>query len=138
MHTSKSFIKHDDPLVACSICGNHIKLVRWIANNGLSHIRAWCDDCSKWHTWRSGGQNLPKETVKIWGIRIDELPPMYGEKSGSCSVRGCQNTDVEKHHIMPRHLHNLYEDWPTILLCRKHHKEWHEFLTPDMYKKLPY
>lgn len=63
--------------------------------------------------------------------------PIVNDYRGTvgCSVVGCTATAVEQHHFMPVHIAGGLEKanlWPMAPLCRTHHYEWHEKVTPYM------
>lgn len=55
----------------------------------------------------------------------------YFRQKNYCAV--CGSSDVELHHFAPTHLFGSESDkWPKAYLCRKHHKQWHDLVTPNM------
>jgi hypothetical protein len=51
------------------------------------------------------------------------------ECSPACQVFGCKTPyqDIERHHIAPVAIFGAEaNDWPLIMLCKHHHREWHE------------
>ena len=54
-------------------------------------------------------------------------------KKNQCAV--CGSYQVELHHFAPKYLFGDDSDnWPTAYLCREHHKQWHDIVTPNMCK----
>ena len=127
----------DTPKVNCSKCGALIDLVQWQGRNGVTHVRAWCKQHrGGWHKFGSGGVNLPKENFKaLYEMLPAQLPLMAGVSNDTCTYQGCEENFVELHHIMPRFIKDDFEYWPLVFLCKKHHAEWHSFVTPGMNKR---
>lgn len=82
------------------------------------------------------------EQLKLASKDLAERKIMKIEKkSGRCGFKGCKDTDVEKHHIMPKgycvvdpkdpDVMNA-DDWPVVLLCSYHHMRWHATLTAGL------
>lgn len=84
------------------------------------------------------------------GNHVDPKNPFYNKKmfdldaltvlvdlrdSGEpCAI--CGKKETEYHHFAPRHLFGDDADnWPTAWLCKDHHKEWHDKVTPNMHKR---
>jgi hypothetical protein len=52
---------------------------------------------------------------------------------GRCSVRGCDNEDVEWQHWFPQAIDGeLAARFPQGYLCREHHEEWGHRVTPTL------
>jgi len=78
---------------------------------------------------------IPHRIIKKHGIDIEGLPQLEDRAGAVCSVTQCGNVKTESHHIAPYHLFDNPNDWPQIPLCKKHHKEWHDIVTPNMTRK---
>lgn len=111
----------------CGKCGQVGELKRVISQNGGTHI-AYCCTCGHVSKW------IKKETVAEAGIEILTLPihAAYNDVR-QCEVKGCMNYGYEWHHIAPRHLFGDEAGlWPMVKLCKPHHKQWHDIVTPNM------
>lgn len=101
-----------------------------VAGNGSLHILAWCDECQRWSS-----SAIPASYVRSMDVSIDMLPVVADHRGffAVCSVRGCWSDDVELNHFAPRGIFGgEADDWPTAYLCRKHHQEWGERVTPSL------
>ena len=97
-----------------------------IISSGAKAVRARCQVCGKPPT-----KNDPSYAQK--DRKVTELSVFSAElfeKSEPCSV--CGQLGTEWHHFAPRHLFEDADRWPTAYLCRAHHREWHDKLTPKM------
>mgnify|MGYP003650688885 CR=1 FL=1 len=80
------------------------------------------------------------EELKLSSKELAERKVMKIEKKAeTCGCKGCNNTDVEKHHIMPKGYCDLEgpeamdaDDWPLVVLCSYHHMRWHATLTAGL------
>jgi hypothetical protein len=52
-----------------------------------------------------------------------------------CEYEGCEITNTQRHHIMPRAYMDDADKWPKVTLCVYHHDKWHAFLTTGLVKK---
>lgn len=69
------------------------------------------------------------------GMAIRDLPVVesYLGQFGRCVVKGCESVDVQLNHFGPRAIFRDDADrWPTGYLCREHHREWGERVTPHL------
>ena len=102
-----------------------------IATNGTFQVVAWCPECERW----SSGP-LAHAWVRSLGIDpTRDLPIIFDNRGlpAICSVKGCGSDDVELNHFAPRAIFKgEADDWPTAYLCRKHHREWGERVTPSL------
>ena len=114
---------------SCSKCNGLGILQKAIISNGEVQIKYICQMC--------GRRSLPisKKIIAASGIDINMLEVGDSYATIECEVKGCVNVGYEWHHIAPRHLFENPDLWPQIKLCKKHHKEWHETVTPNMCKK---
>jgi hypothetical protein len=117
----------------CKRCGSeYINKYRQIARNGAVTIILRCANC---------GENPTPATPfhgKAAFPEYETFPVLndYREFGEPCAVRGCDDIETEYHHFAPRHLFgNDAEDYPGAYLCRRHHKEWHDKVTPEMAKR---
>lgn len=117
----------------CSKCGSEkIKIGYTYKSNGSIVYPPYCEDCGTVDT------HCIKKTDAI-KIKY-ELKLVYfkshikGYSNNKCVV--CGNKDVELHHFAPVHLFGSEaEKWPKAYLCRLHHKQWHDLVTPNMCNK---
>lgn len=93
----------------------------------------------------NGAEERANEYCTICGYRSSPLPRRAWEalirlgtevgyrfihSAHPCSVTGCTNTGHERHHWAPVAVFGATADaWPTSLLCREHHQEWHRAMT---------
>lgn len=91
----------------------------------------WCK--SDAHYRKCGGairKPTEDELVELPMCRDNYQPP-----SDPCER--CGTVDyLDNHHWAPRHLFgDDCNNWPTGLLCRNCHTEWHAKVTPNMHRK---
>lgn len=101
-----------------------------IAGNGSLAILCWCDECQQWSTGA-----VAAEAVKALGLSTSQIPVIFNYRGlyAICSVQGCGSDDVELNHFAPRAIFGAEaEAWPKAYLCRKHHREWGERVTPAL------
>jgi hypothetical protein len=70
-----------------------------------------------------------------WGIDIAALPVVadYAGVYGRCSVHDCTENGAQLHHFAPTGIFGAEADyWPVGYLCRRHHAEWHQRVTPGL------
>ena len=101
--------------------------VRRVANGSLQVV--WtCRTC--------GYRSTPiPHYVAERHVHVRELPIIedYAGLYARCIVRGCGSDEVEWHHLAPRAIfEDAADDWGIIALCRKHHQEWGERVTPQL------
>jgi hypothetical protein len=95
------------------------------ASNGNICLRLKCQRCME-----RGGMDIPHTLVRSkedW-----ERIPILKDNSGlyrpeaTAICERCGASDVEQHHWAPQEVFGLESyDWPTGLLCRPCHREWH-------------
>lgn len=101
-----------------------------IASSGAYALLAWCHECGR---WASGA--IPTYHLDRLGLRADDIRVVADHRGslGRCSVRGCDSEDVELNHFAPQATFGEASwDWPTAYLCRRHHREWGERVTPHL------
>lgn len=103
--------------------------VRRVANGSLQVI--WkCNWCGLKTT------PVPQRLVTEHGISIHELPIVedYAGLYARCIVRGCGSDEVEWNHIAPKGIfgEDEAEDWGQVAMCRRHHEEWGNRVTPQL------
>ena len=118
----------------CARCGSvAVRRVKNIAANGAEMIWDQCRSCGK--NAASSGLWIPRAEA---GEAGGDLPIVtdYSANGEPCAVCGSRATEL--HHWAPRHLFG--DDcwhWPTAPLCKRHHREWHDRVTPGMAQRAP-
>mgnify|MGYP000849599729 CR=1 FL=1 len=118
----------------CNKCGAQGKAVlsRLIDSSERSLVRAWCLSC-----FSVGDRNFSYADIKKRGIILDLIPVYSRAESHVCAVEGCNRTDTQLHHWLPRHKvadYDLPARFPQSYLCPEHHALWHKLVTPEMSK----
>jgi hypothetical protein len=116
--------------ITCEQCGSKRILfgIQYSASGSLTII-AKCDKCgnrpqSKHPFYNKADFDLTK--LQIWED--------YRQRSEPCAVCKSRNGS-EYHHFAPRHLFGDDADmWPGAWLCKEHHDQWHNIVTPNMRK----
>lgn len=102
-----------------------------IAANGTFQVRVRCYECKR---WSSAG--IHHDFVRALGLNpLQDLPVIRDARGflAICSVVGCGRDDVELNHFAPRGIFGAEaDDWPTAFLCRQHHTEWGNRVTPSL------
>lgn len=102
-----------------------------IAANGTFQVRARCYECRR---WSSGA--IAHAYIRSLGINpLQDLPVIRDHRGylAICAVIGCGSDDVELNHFAPRAIFGKdADDWPTAFLCRRHHREWGQRVTPSL------
>jgi hypothetical protein len=101
-----------------------------IAANGSFQFRARCYECRRW-----ASSSIAHAYVYSLGLRFTDIEVIRDARGylAICSVRGCGSDDVELNHFAPRAIFGTQADeWPTAFLCRKHHQEWGQRVTPQL------
>ena len=117
----------------CKQCENTSEalLVRDITNSGVSNVYWLCSKCQG-HA-QGAAQWISHRKLTDYGIVIDDLPIIQDGRSDLCIV--CGQSATEYHHWAPRHIFGDESDlWPGAFLCKIHHDQWHQMVTPNMYK----
>lgn len=119
-------------IIACGHCGKTAFYYRQYSANGAVTIVAHCNHCQRNAT---PGTAFHKKSDHP-DFETYEILSDYREQSEPCAVSGCQNRDTEYHHFAPRHLFGEHADsYPGAYLCKEHHKNWHDIVTPNMSKR---
>jgi hypothetical protein len=125
----------------CERCGStNVKLRRQIIGSGAVQIAWWCTVCKRW------AQRVPRwlphayVTLALSALKpartIEDIPVVsdYSETS-PCIICGGPS---ESHHWAPRALSDAFGDdwdkWPQAPLCVRHHRMWHDIVTPNLGK----
>ena len=104
-------------------------LSRTVAANGAVQVRVdppFFDDAGRPSIWLGRGD------VRLWDLMgqlgyscIEEIPLGADYRVDHC--QRCGALGVEEHHIAPRALFGAEADeYPTVQLCVKCHRAWHE------------
>jgi hypothetical protein len=89
----------------------------------------YCESCE--HAINKPPKWLPHDLVSKFVI-IDNLP-VIGDYSQNEHCAVCGKPGTEYHHWAPRHKFGDEADsWPGAYLCKKHHDQWHQIVTPTM------
>jgi hypothetical protein len=128
-------------------CGWGCQDQLWLAaatrtRNGVLIGRVHCGGC---------GRLTPSHSISHKLLDPDGLPVLNDRACSICAGRGCpkcscrcaeancDSFETELHHILPWHIATPNglnaNNWPTVFLCRPHHKEWHDLVTPNMNKR---
>ncbi|HET7128947.1 MAG TPA: hypothetical protein VFJ93_07725 [Gaiellaceae bacterium] len=102
------------------------------ASNGAIQVIWSCERCDY------VSSPIPDYVSRAAGIEIAQLPIVidYAGQFGRCIVRGCESDDVELNHFGPRAIFGAEaENWPMGYLCRRHHREWGERVTPQLNRR---
>ena len=119
-------------LMTCTRCNQktYAKLVRMITHAGVSNVFWRCQVCKlnvKSAAW------IKHQSLIDYGVDIDTLEIDRDHREHGCVV--CSQLGVENHHWSPRHLFgDEAERWPQDWLCKEHHDQWHNTVTPNMIK----
>lgn len=123
-------------------------MTRKFENNPL--IKGPCPDCGAVGAWlvmrfvnAAGATTYPwcctqcayKSNLSEakWLVKLDKVPPPeYKARIERPRCARCGEEGAAEHHWAPKHLFDDAYSWPTSYLCKKHHKEWHTKVTPQM------
>lgn len=120
--------------ITCIMCKTTglVDLVRNINNTGASNVFWKCRACGK--NAMGSAYWISHKKIVDHGISIDDIPVNEDQRSDLCAV--CGEPGVHLHHWAPRFIFgDICDNWPVSYLCRKHHQEWHDRVTPRMCEK---
>lgn len=102
--------------------GDQEELVEFPKVNGTVGLRMRCSTCGTHNL-----DDIAQARAAAWGLTVrGRLTPRVRTSLGPCSVKGCEETNVELHHFAPRNTFGEEcDDWPVSALCVPHHREWH-------------
>lgn len=126
-------IRHVEKVHFCEKCNSDqpVRLVRIISQSGVSMVY-W--NCIKGnHAINKPVKYIPHVQIKSAKIDLETLP-VASNYSGHEVCAVCGSPYAERHHWAPRHLFQDADSWPQDYLCDKHHKMWHDIVTPNMSK----
>jgi len=115
----------------CPQCNTQVRaqLVRNITRNGASQVYWFC----LLHQGATHPASYIKhELITNFGVNIDDLP-VKENYSGMELCAVCGSPTTENHHWAPSYL--FADDsnrWPQSPLCPRHHRLWHQMVTPNM------
>lgn len=93
--------------------------------DGRHEIRLFCQHHTDQHGHKSITTGLPQTNHPNWQ-QYPTLRTHPPTTYGPCCVKNCPNPATERHHWAPRKLWpTTADDWPTDMICRQHHTEWH-------------
>jgi hypothetical protein len=116
--------------VVCQHCGcRRIAFGLHINRSGAKTVIARCSNCGY-----NPIKNKPFYSVKDFDI--ETMPVLMDDRPDSEPCAVCkEKRGSQYHHFAPRHLFGTEcEDWPGAWLCKKHHDQWHDIVTPNMRK----
>lgn len=131
----------------CHLCyGYNVWLHYQITASGTRQYFWYCEDCER-ITPRS--TYIPHATVLGWmeGWSLGQRARFNNERlikdlsaRQVCAV--CGEPGTEYHHWAPQAYRDRFgpewNHWPTVFLCRKHHRQWHEIVTPTLIRMTSY
>ena len=108
-----------------------------------------CETCENtgprlFSSGKYAGRGLnPEGWVSHAAIRVDDFIPLICDETiphdafEPCRVCNVRHNTNELHHWLPKAIAGLEmaEKWPKDFLCREHHIEWHQFMTPQFHGK---
>lgn len=122
------------PCVHCGADIDCLVMFRVVTASGIDQYRWACSVCWKFSTLTV--DNIPHDVINSW-VAAGHIParadiPVWSDYTGErCAV--CGAIGGELHHWAPEALADKFPEWnswPAAYLCRKHHREWHEVVTP--------
>jgi len=127
----------------CDRCNKSVRtgLRKTIFGNGALAIVQVCLNSDPPHFLKNQSNYIPHETAKALGYKIEDIELLAPESKNlyiDCQVFDCKNPGAEDHHTSPTCVFGDEADnWPRILLCVKHHTEWHQRMMgyPDAMKR---
>lgn len=117
----------------CRVCNRVTRqeLSVQVSTNKYKHVGWHCQNCRRWQL-SDDGRSLWLSHKDI-GIDVDTLPIASVSDPHPCCVTDCRDTGTELHHFAPRAIYgDDCDKHPTAYYCRKHHREWHERVTPQL------
>lgn len=119
----------------CKKCSStNLKVGKAFKKNGSVTYPYYCEDCGTVFPQCIKKTEAAKLNYEIKDVRFKSDIKGYMDNN-VCAV--CGNKYVELHHFAPVHLFGSEADrWPMAYLCKEHHKQWHDLVTPNMSKKI--
>lgn len=125
----------------CDHCnGKELKLRRQVTGSGVAQVAWRCIECDRWAqkppVWI--GHLSLSDYLKQFGSVIDDIPLVadYSDQQ-ACIICG---EPGEWHHFAPQALSLAFGDdwlkWPCAPLCVRHHRLWHDTVTPNL-RRIP-
>lgn len=118
----------------CKHCqSKNVKVGFGFRKNGSKVFPMYCDDCGQ-----ATGKLIKKEEANSVNYELKEIVFTSSNTGYLTKVKCyvCGHSNVELHHFAPYHLFGRDADkWPVAYLCKEHHKQWHDIVTPNMCNK---
>jgi len=110
-----------------------VKLRRQFAGNGAMQIFWFCTVCGCNATSSFIKRSDAAMLLIQYGAGIEDIEVLadYRHESPKCIV--CGDIGTEYHHWLPQAFMERVDNhgaWPGDHLCKKHHDQWHELVTP--------
>tara|TARA_R110002012_G_scaffold256331_1_gene436359 strand:- start:100 stop:795 length:696 start_codon:yes stop_codon:yes gene_type:complete len=149
----KKVVEPDQVPTNCHICGLNVLFARFYYKGfdvpDVLHIGIVCENLLCGRREETGERKVRFLTFKNHGSWIKEIDLerlQLDEHLGKnpvidlgpdkepvpCSYSGCERTQTERHHIMPRAYADDADLWPLVVLCTYHHDKWHAMLTTGL------
>lgn len=136
------------PCEHCQAGVENIEMYRTIKSDGTSLYYWFCTACGRRAVrgpdeWGKA-ENIKHALLDFWveqgkfpGITDKEQFPLLHVYEGKpCAVRGCEDTETQRHHWAPQKMAPAFgpdwDRWPTVYLCKYHHRQWHDIVTPAL------
>jgi len=122
---------------ACAHCGGDgVVMRRQIIANGTPQFAWHCTARSRWALtppqWIK--HDILRRQLAKQGAAPEDIP-VVGDWSDAIPCVICGEPG-EVHHWSPQAYSEYFGDgwhlWPTAALCRLHHRQWHEIVTPEL------
>lgn len=102
-----------------------------IVRDGSRHYRTRCFDCGC-----LSAQSISADVLRRHNIDPATLEVVRDDREPDEPCEVCGSDDgVQLHHWAPQSLEQRFRSpqaWPTAMLCRTCHAEWHRAVTPDL------
>lgn len=116
-HCSGSLFKPSKPAI-----------VRTVIGNGDSQVWVTCEACGK----NINGPGIFIPHALISDLENIPIAKNYSTDSPACEVSGCERPGELHHWACQSIFGQRAWDWPMSYLCRVHHVEWHQLVTPKI------
>lgn len=96
----------------------------WIEIQGqVRRVVLWCSSCNR--AALAGSSYVPVAAYSDDELRRMPMRTLASTPDAPCEVCG-SIAKLERHHLAPRNIFgDACERWPTVLVCRPCHEEWH-------------
>lgn len=119
----------------CRKCNEEMRFtlfIEWFVNG--SHHYSWhCNECDTRLMTSGAGCWVDNSTVESrltpeQAALLPRVNPVFTQRCVVCGDRATEN-----HHWAPRGIFGKEcEKWPQDWLCKRHHDEWHQRVTPQL------